>query len=211
MKSREPSGMAVWLLLAAAVVTALMPACSSPDDPEEGSAVPSTDFFPPLAVGDTLSWDYLYYDIQTGVLMDWLEGRMRWTVTAVDSAAGSKVTSVRQEFTGLLTKHRSDTPYLRDSIWIPSDTTGASLNEDASHTVSVTTRATGRYASYGGRVVSFQRFPTGVQGDTLQVTTSGGGGGYGNTVKAKRGFGLVYYYDWSGPGMTQYRTTMTRR
>lgn len=211
MKPRRMLIRTLRLLLTTVVVLGFFSACSNPDDPPVEETPLSTDFFPPMAVGDTIAWDYLYYDRDAGTLMDWLEGKMMWTVTAVDSAVGSKVTTVRQEFSGLLTKHRSDTPYVRDSIWIAADTTFASINEDASHTVTVTTRTTGRYASYGGRDVTFPRFPADVQGDTLQVTTSGGGGGYGNTVKVKRAFGLVYYYDWAGPGMTQYRTTMKRR
>ncbi len=211
MRQREQCAAASTLLLMVCVVLTFVPACSNPDDPPPEETPLSTDFFPPMAIGDTMSWDYLYYNLETGLLMDWLEGKMRWTVTAIENGAAGKVTTIRQEFSGLLTKHRSDTPYVRDSIWIGADTTSASISEDANHTVTVTTKATGRYASYGGRDVAFPRFPADVQGDTLQVTTSGGGGGYGNAVKAKRAFGLVYYYDWAGPGMTKYRTTMKRR
>jgi hypothetical protein len=208
---KEPGLPGIGFLLTLVAMLAFVSACSTPEDPQSVEPPPSKDFFPSLAVGDTIVWDYLYYDLNAGMLMDRMEGRMRWTVTDVDSAAGLKVTRLRQVFTGLLTKRRSDSPTVRDSIRIAADTTAASAQEDASHMITVTTKATGTYASYGGLAVSFPRYPTGVPGDTLHVSASYSGGGYGTTVRAKRAFGLVYYYDWAGPGMTQVRTSMTRR
>jgi hypothetical protein len=143
--------------------------------------------------------------------MDMVEGTMRWKVASIDNSPGSSQVTVRQEFIGLLTKRRSDTPYVRDSTWIPSDVTYGAISEDANHSVTVTTEADGQYAHYGGKPVTFQRFPANAVDDTLQVTGADGSGGFGTTVKAKKDFGLVYFYYWVGPGMTSYRTTMKRR
>lgn len=193
-------------LLASCLLLLVLPSCDSSTEPDV-----SSDFFPAMAVGSTISWEYKYEYISGFTLVEGLVGTMTWTITGAYDSSGTRVMTMRQEFNGLLDKQRSDTPYIRDTIWIQSDTTMGSISEDPNHTVKVTTWATGRDATYGGREVTFPRYPSGVQGDVLDVTTTGGGGGYGNTVKAQRSVGLIYYHDWSGPGITKYRTTMTRR
>jgi len=192
--------------IASSLVLLVLPSCNNSTEPEVNS-----DFFPSMAIGDIISWDYKYEYISGFTLIEGLVGTMKWTIAAAYDSSGTRVLVVRQEFTGLLDKLRSDTPYVRDTVYIQSDTTSGSINEDPSHTVKVTTWATGREATYGGREVTFPRYPSGVQGDVLEVTTTGGGGGYGTTVRAQRNLGLIYYYNWSGPGITKYRTTLNRR
>jgi hypothetical protein len=144
------------------------------------------------------------------MVYDMVEGTMRWKVDSMTISSGTGQITLRQEFSGYLTRPHPGSGILRDTTLIPLDVNYAHISEDANHVVTVTSYATGVYATCGGNPATFQSFPPDAVDDTLLVTKNPDIGS-GWRVKAKWNFGLVYYESWAGGGMSGVNMTMIRQ
>jgi hypothetical protein len=175
----------------------------------ESGAVPSMesdDYFPPLVLGDSLSWGFqqTYYNTQA----DWTtwEGVVKWRVAGEVSTGGSTRYQIEREFTG----QRRHIAGSIDTTFISGDKS-VFVVEDSGRTVRVPFAGNGPDVTYYGPDLIFERYFPVRYGDTILVTQN-----HWLDVRFRRGRGIVAadYTNWrvlNSGDIPGYQFTYTRR
>lgn len=174
--------------------------------------VPQYDFFPPLAVGDTISWDYTHAATpprgtpSSPITIDAV-GIMTWTVVDKQVSASATVLQVTQIFRGKV----------KESLYSGTVNTAVDgavatvmITEDTNHTVTIDGSPTGiRTGSwYTPPYATFPRFRPAALGDTLTASSTS----TWSSVKAKQAFGpFQIEYDRNTPDLWKQQARYVRR
>lgn len=199
-------------ILALLILSALLIAsCSHTEDPDEDQAVApplAEDFFPAMAVGDSVAWDFTYFHSSAGVIRTYCEGIVTWHCGARSTAQGITTTTVRQVFRGFKATVVNP-PLLMDTVYHPPEETVFTIVENKEHQVTLKNGVRGSLDfPYGGPDITFPRVPGGSL-DTLKF--SAGVTFNTVTIRLKRSVGLLQYTYGSGAGMGSYNVDFKRR
>lgn len=169
------------------------------EPPPSAPATPVYDFFPPLAVGDTLSWTYTA-SVYGGTEAS---GVMVWTVLTRQSTSTSTVLQVSQLFTGTVLTGSAPNRVQQTVQGLPVMLT---ITEDSAHTVTILSGDLPGADWYIGPYHAFPRYQAVGMGDTLTVGT-----GFGGDFKAVKGIGPIQISNrWYG-NTTRFDATYLRR
>jgi hypothetical protein len=184
--------------------------CSSSDEsPSEVGTTPpeGDDFFPAMAIGDSVEWHFINYFASGGSISPYFEGVLTWHVAArVNNQAGA-TTTIQQTFRGFKSTPKS--PTLRDTVWLAPEQTTITVKESSDHHITLSNNVWGASgAGYGGGDITFPRYTVGAK-DTLVFQ---GGITFSTvTIQLKKTVGLIDYVWDSGAGMGGYHTKFHRR
>ena len=197
-------------------IPALFVSCKDvPSEPPPDTPVPVVqqyDFFPPLAVGDTISWDYIHAVTpprgtpSSPTTIDAI-GIMTWTVVDKKTSGDSTNLQVTQIFRGTV-----KTLLYSGTVTTPVDGALATvmITEDANHTVTIDGGTTGiRTGSwYTPPYATFPRFRPAALGDTLTASSAS----TLSSVKARQAFGpFQIEYDHNTPDLRKQQARYVRR
>jgi hypothetical protein len=179
----------------ACTLTALALSCSNNPIPPPGSdaaalkdsviAIPVDDFFPAMAIGDTVAWQYTASRHSGSSTTTVASGVMFWTVTGKTKSGTITTIQISQAFTGNAKTLQS--AHVISTSTITAALTSVTITEDSLHVITITGSASDdAFAWYIPPEGRYTRYRVTGQGDTLVSS-----GSPTSTLRAKKSVGPI--------------------
>ncbi len=187
LDGRRRSGL--MLMVAMVVLGLCTPSCSDTSEGIVQPAIPAAsadsllDFFPPLAVGDTLSWRYILGRAASYGEPSAANGTILWTVTSRSVQGKSATMRIASAFTGTVTTPTAASPHTDTLVNVPC--TDLVITVDSSSIVNIVPVTSYRQIWDRPPVLQMPRYQRASLGDTLLARPS-----YTTTVRARRDYGI---------------------